>query len=597
MMRHIKLYLPLLLAAGLLTACSEYESQAPAQGDMTTLRINVYAPGQTATRVEDQEPADAAERYIHDVSVWAFSHSDNATDDSRALGYAFKDDIPAGTLSYQWLEMGLPKSVINQPLDFYVVANAKGTGFESVAALGYYPTRQQVERVAFTAFGTDAHAVRGAVPEGGLPASRIVKGLSPVTSLEGNNRLSITLLRAVGKFRFFFARPDGIDCEVTRIELSENVLPSSSLMMPAASSTDADLPHPAAVALPESATMASALLLYNTAAALTASDIKEVEDPTTFLRGDDEAFSDYIARLSHATDGVTEYADGLTYIRESNAPLKGKIYYKIGDGEEKSVDFEMQTSDATVHAQPCFPRNHYSVVYAYFKGGRLYVQPQVQPWIAGTTHHVYTATSTMLTLDKTHHRDLYDYIMWSDDEEDYANLTWDDNYCALSYGLEAGTGRPLYAPCIELTTTSDNQLTLMTDNSEFGFIRMTRPTDQSPAVSYGSFAETLVIEPGRDVSTCFYIVPRRQFDQASGMSRFCNVTLLEHPGEGYALQRLPWNHILPGLASGENARFYYVSPTDYLRAVNNANNKQNEARQIYPIESGGYLFYYGEGNE
>lgn len=595
-MKHFKLYLPLLLAAGLLAACSDYESQAPAQSDQVMLRINVNTLGHTSTRAEDQEQADAAERYIHDVSVWAFSHSDDANDNTRALGYAFKDNIPAGTLTYQWLEMGLPKSAVKQPLDFYVVANTKGTGFESVAALGYYPTRQQVEKVAFTAFGTDAHAVRGAVPEGGLPASRIVKGLTPVASLEGDNRLSITLLRAVGKFRFFFARPDGIDCQVTRIELSEDVLPSSSLMMPAASSTDADLPHPASVTLPASATMSSALLQYNTAA-LTSSNIKEVEDPTTFLRGDDEAFADYIARLSDATDGVTEYADGLTYIRESNAPLKGKIYYKAGDDEEKSVDFEMQTADATVHAQPCFPRNHYAVVYAYFKGGRLYVQPQVQPWIAGTTHHVYTATSTLLTLDKTHHAGLYDYIMWSADEETYTNITWYNDYCALSYGLEAGTGRPLYAPCIELTSTSDNQLTVMTDNVEFGFIRVTQTTGQPPMVSYGDIVESIVINPGRDVLTRFYVVPKRQFDQVAGMSRYCNVTLLEHPGEDYALQRLPWNHTLPGLTSGESARFYYVSPTDYLTAVNNARNKQTEARQIYPVESGGYLFYYGEGNE
>ncbi|MBQ9644935.1 MAG: hypothetical protein IJV24_01080 [Prevotella sp.] len=597
MMRHIKLYLPLLLAAALLAACSEYESSVPAQDDMATLRINVLAPGQTGTRAEGQEQADDAERYIHNVSIWAFSHSDNATDDSRALGYAFKDDIPAGTLSYQWLEMGLPKSAINQPLDFYVVANTKGTGFESMAALGYYPTRKQVESASFTAFGTDANAVRGAVPGGGLPASRIVKGLRPVTSLKGDNRLSITLLRAVGKFRFFFARPDGIDCEVTRIELSANVLPSSSLMMPAASTSDADLPHPTSVTLPESATMTSALLQYNTTAALTTSNIKEVEDPTTFLRGSGETFSDYIARLSNATDGVTEYADGLTYIRESNVPLRGKIYYKIGEGEEKSIDFEMQTSDSTVHARPCFPRNHYSVVYAYFKGGRLYVQPQVQPWTAGTIHEVYTATTTLLTLDKIHHRDLYDYIVWSEDRETYDDMTWYNDYCAVSYGLEASTGRPLYAPFIELTTTSNNQLTLMTDNGEFGFIPVTKPAEQAPQMSFGTFTESIVINPGRDVSTCFYIVPKRQFDQASGMSRFCNVTLLEHPGEGYALQRLPWNHTLPGLASGESARIYYVSPTDYLSAVNNARNKPTEQRQIFHLESGGYLFYYGEGNE
>lgn len=585
-------WLVFLMAAILSASCLDNNDENPtgqdATEDMAMLRINVYSPSSDSytTRTEDTDPATNDERTMHDLKVWAFRSSGGA--DAVAVGYAFKSGLNQYD-EYQWLEMGLPKSVINQQLDFYAIANATGTGFEELDNLGYYPTRSAVESAKFTAFGT-TNAVTGAVPATGLPASRILKEVIPVTSLEGQNRLSITLLRAVGKFRFFFAKPVGLEAQITKIVLDQDVLPTSELMMPEASTSNEALPHTNSVTLPTGATKSSALLTYaNTGNTplIASTAIKEVASPESYIKNTSETFTAYVTRLTDQTTGITEYTDGLTYIRESNAPLTGKIYYKIGNSDEKSADFILQTEDTDDHSTTtggqtaqlhCFPRNHYSVVYGYFQGGGLYVVPQVMPWQWGGELDFFSKTTVQLNVNNEYNiyvdggnEKKFNYLMYSLDEDndgnpDYAN--WDNNYCAIANGFDGA--RPKYAPWLVLKTTSMNILQLQTDNTNFGFILAEKTTDGTNTYTYSSILDEVNIPAGKNVVTNFYVVPKSDFNLANPPSRFVDVTLIERNTTGtdeISIHRLPWNSILPGMKSHETAQFYYVTGTEYQQNI------------------------------
>ena len=576
-------WLLFLMASVLLTSCRDYYDETATERqnteDMAMLRINVYAPSSNTTRAEDTEAAERAERVISSIRVYAFLN-EGASSTQQAIGYAIVDNTASmavtDELEYQWAEMGLPRTVIGKKLDFYAMVNMKGTGFENVEALGYAPTRQAVETCTFTAFGT-TNPVTGSVPVGGLPASRILKGVTPVASLEGPNRLNITLLRAVGKYRFFFAKPQGFVGEITKIELDANVLPSSELVMPAPSTDNTVLPHTNAVTLPTGATMTSTALLYNTPL----TNIKEVAEPEKYKKngnGVTETFSQYIARLTDATDGVTEYTAGLTYIRESNAPLKGKIYYKIGNVEKEPKEFILKTEDSETHTSSCFPRNHYSVVYAYFQGGGLYVEPQVQPWQWGGELNFFSKTTLQLNVDDQYNiyvdegeEKKFKYLMYSPDEDgngepDYNN--WDNNYCAIANGFDGA--RPKYSPWLVLKTTSMSILQLQTDNTNFGFIVAEKTTDGENTYTYSSILDEVNIPAGKNVVTNFYVVPKGDFNLANPPSRFVNVTLIERNTTGtdeISVHRLPWISILPGSQSHETAQFYYVTGTEYQQNI------------------------------
>lgn len=580
-------WLLFLMASVLLTSCRDYYDETATERqnteDMAMLRINVYAPTSDSysTRAEDTDPATIAERTMHDLKVWAFLSSGG--DDAVAIGYASKSGLNQYE-EYQWLEMGLPKGVIRQSLDFYAIANATGTGFEEIDNLGTTPTRSQLENAKFTAFGT-TNAVTGGVPATGLPASRILKGVEFPNASENivseANQLSILLLRAVGKYRFFFAKPTGFEGQITKIELNENVLPASELMMPAPSTNNATLPHTPSVTLPSGVSMSSAVLTYT--ANIASNNIKEVDDPEAFLKRTNETFTEYIARLTNTTTGVTEYTNGLTYIRESNAPLKGKIYYKIGNGEEASKEFVLQTEDPDDHSannavHHCFPRNHYSVVYAYFKGGGLYVVPMAMPWQWGGELNFFSKTTLQLNVDDQYNiyvdegeEKKFKYLMYSPDEDgngepDYNN--WDNNYCAIANGFDGA--RPKYSPWLVLKTTSMSILQLQTDNTNFGFIVAEKTTDGENTYTYSSILDEVNIPAGKNVVTNFYVVPKGDFNLANPPSRFVNVTLIERNTTGtdeISVHRLPWNSILPGSQSHETAQFYYVTGTEYQQNI------------------------------
>ena len=93
---------------------------------------------------------------------------------------------------------------------------------------------------------------------------------------------------------------------------------------------------------------------------ITTSDIYEVADPTSLTRQDNETASEYMQRLYAATK-----ESNLCYLRESNKPITGTIYYRLSSGTTvKTATFQIPSTTDT----PAY-RNHELVIYGYFLNG------------------------------------------------------------------------------------------------------------------------------------------------------------------------------------------------------------------------------------
>lgn len=98
--------------------------------------------------------------------------------------------------------------------------------------------------------------------------------------------------------------------------------------------------------------------------------IKAVADPLAYKRGETETAQTYMDRMNKDIGG-----HNLSYLRETNKPITGKIYYQLAEGgSEKSQKFSIPFSDKAI-------RNRELVVYGYFlQGGALCLDWQVMPW-------------------------------------------------------------------------------------------------------------------------------------------------------------------------------------------------------------------------
>ena len=268
-------------------------------------------------------------------------------------------------------------------------------------------------------------------------------------------------------------------------------------------------------------------------------------------------------------DNNTRYHDDfLTYLRETDKPLEITFYYRLRADENK-----IHKTTFTMAAPNDFARNHIWTVYAYFKGGGLYVVPQVMPWQWGGELEFFSKTTVQLTIDNTYNlyedggeEKHFNYLMYSPDEDndgnpDYNN--WDNNYCAVAYGFDGS--RPTYSPWLVLRSTSMNMLQLQTDNTEFGFVLVNTEDE-----TFSNILDVIEIPAGKDVTTNFYVVPKEQLNLSNPPNRFVNVMLIERTASfsdndvpEISVNRLPWNSKLPGAESHETAQFYWVTATDY----------------------------------
>ncbi len=373
--------------AALFSSCAneEYPAAAtttPATETYLNLNVQTAAPTttraagtETTTRVDDSETTPAnpsTESSIHSICVWAFSSSDAGSD---ALPISFKEESLAspidGENSTKTISMKIPRmgdGTTIDYLDLYILANAESiTGLLDGVTYKKTLTRGQLESLSIAdQFGiaSDGKPQTTTVPDKGLPVSRVIKNINVNTHIAETptaaaaKALNIPLVRAVSKLHFFFARKSNAATEnvkITKIELDPEVLPTASKVFPIAT-TVSNMETDGLTGLFTADTQYT-----NTKMVMDGIDtdyIHEVEDPTTLIRQSGETASEYMERLYAATKESNR-----CYLRESNKPLTGTIYYQLSTGAKvKTAAFQIPSTTDT----PAY-RNHELVVYGYFQ--------------------------------------------------------------------------------------------------------------------------------------------------------------------------------------------------------------------------------------
>ena len=398
MTRRLGMAIAALLMLSTMASCSDQDSQAPATGDEAYLNLSFSTASATTSRAsraedigkDDETQANpTAESDIHSIKVWVFK---SGTGES-ANPIAYKEDTPSAvdgkpvngnyTLNLRFLRKINGEELKN--IDLYILANSestnmadklKGKDFRSI-------TRADLQDATFDdPFGitSEGKAQTTVVPTGkGLPISRAITNIEIAkhvadTEIEAKDKgISIPLVRAVSKLHFYFARTADADAltenvKVTKIEIDGNTFPTESYVFPDEEDYATADANKAATSnkYGTPAYVASPLKLDGVENA----KIKAVADPLAYKRGPGETAQTYMDRMNNEIGG-----HNLSYLRETNKPITGKIYYQLAEGGiEKSQEFTIPSSGNAI-------RNPELVVYGYFlQGGALCLDWQVMPW-------------------------------------------------------------------------------------------------------------------------------------------------------------------------------------------------------------------------
>ena len=397
MTRRLGMAIAALLMLSTMASCSDQDSQVPATGDEAYLNLSFSTASTTTSRASraenignDETQANPnAESDIHSIKVWVFKSGTGAS----ANPIAYKEDTPTAvggatangsyTLSLRFLRKINGEELKN--IDLYILANSESTNMadklkgKDLRSI----TRADLQGVTFDdPFGITAEgkAQTTEVPTGkGLPISRAITNIEIAnhvadTEIEAKGKeISIPLVRAVSKLHFYFARKAGEDAytdnvKVTRIEIDGNTFPTASYIFPDEEDyATADANKSATSGKYGTPTYVATTLKLD---GVENTGIKAVTDPLSYQRGPSETAQDYMDRMNKEIGG-----HDLCYLRETNKPITGKIYYQLAEGDfERSKEFTIPSEGNAI-------RNRELVVYGYFlQGGALCLDWQVMPW-------------------------------------------------------------------------------------------------------------------------------------------------------------------------------------------------------------------------
>ena len=408
MTRRLGMAIAALLMLSTMASCSDQDSQAPATGDEAYLNLSFSTASATTSRAsragdigkDDETQANPnTESDIHSIKVWVFKSGT----EENANPIAYKEDKPTAvdggtangtyTLNLRFLRKINGEELKN--IDLYILANSESTNMtkklngKDLRSI----TREDLQKVTFDKpFGItkDGKAQTTEVPNGkaqttevpngkGLPISRAITNIAIAghvadTEIEAKEiGIKIPLVRAVSKLHFYFARKNTAEAmtenvKVTRIEIDGSTFPTESYVFPDEEEyTKAD------------ANKAATSSKYGTPAYVPTalqlggvenSGIAAVPDPTAFIKKSQTA-QQYLDAFKDA--GIASHH--LSYLRDTNKPITGRIYYQLAeDGSEKFREFTIPSEDKAI-------RNRELVVYGYFlQGGALCLDWKVMPW-------------------------------------------------------------------------------------------------------------------------------------------------------------------------------------------------------------------------
>lgn len=571
MTRPVCMALAALLMVGAMASCSENENTETAQSDNAYLSLsfstgtgNSTRAGETSGKALADNETDAnptQENDIHNIKVWVFKS--NTGDEATPISYKAEtlSEVKNGnyTLNLRFLRKIGGEEVKN--IDLYILANSesinmldqmKGKDLSSV-------TRKDLKEVSFTSpFGinSDGTAETKEVPAGkGLPISRAITEISVDSHVadteEGakDKGIKIPLVRAVSKLHFYFARKKGNDAntsqvKVTRIEVEGNTIPTASYVFPDEAKYNEDgynqnvtskKYNSATTYVPTTLKLAG---VENT-------DIKEVEDPKSFIKKSNQSAQEYL----DAFDKKGIKSHDLCYLRETTKAIKGTIYYSLDGGKnEKHETFNIPSDGNAI-------RNRELVVYGYFLNGqmgKLTVTPTIQEWQDGGTFDFIDASTNVVIPDK-------DQTNW---------------------GYKVYYGFPKRGPMITLQDidTKGKPWILQTDNPMFGFVEcdengkyddhkdkvydpiISDQNDGNKIIGYTYHIDDFIINKSGEKKTLyFYVVPKNRLDLAKPHNVKAQVFLTTYPNDKFVLNPgFKYNGCKEGKFAGKDIHFEQV---------------------------------------
>lgn len=547
MTRPVCMALAALLMVGAMASCSENENTETAQSDNAYLSLsfstgtgNSTRAGETSGKALADNETDAnptQESDIHNIKVWVFKS--NTGDEATPISYKAEtlSEVQNGnyTLNLRFLRKIGGEEVKN--IDLYILANSesinmpgqmKGKDLSSV-------TRKDLKEVSFTSpFGIkgDGTAENQEVPAGkGLPISRAITKISVdrhvADTEEGakNKGIKIPLVRAVSKLHFYFARKSGNDAntskvKVTRIEVEGYTIPTASYVFPDEATykengynqdVTSQKYNSATTYVPTTLKLAG---VENT-------DIKEVEDPKSFIKTSDQSAQEYLDAFNK--EGIKSH--DLCYLRETNKAIRGTIYYSLDGGvTEKHETFNIPSEGNAI-------RNRELVVYGYFLNGqmgKLTVTPSIQEWQDGGTFDFIDASTNV--------------VIPGGDQ--------------TNWGYKVYYGFPKRGPMITLQDidTKGKPWILQTDNPMFGFVECNKDgnyddhkdpvydtnisdkNDGDNVIGYTYHIDDFIINKSGEKKTLyFYVVPKNRLDLAKPHNVKAQVFLTKYPNDKFVL--------------------------------------------------------------
>ena len=547
MTRPVCMALAALLMVGAMASCSENENTETALGDNAYLSLsfstgtgNSTRAGETSGKVLADNETDAnptQESDIHNIKVWVFKS--NTGDEATPISYKAEtlSEVKNGnyTLNLRFLRKIGGEEVKN--IDLYILANSesinmleqmKGKDLSSV-------TRKDLKEVSFTSpFGINSDGTAEnpkEVPAGkGLPISHAITQISVDSHVadteEGakDKGIKIPLVRAVSKLHFYFARKSGNDAntsqvKVTRIEVEGNTIPTASYVFPDEATYNEDGYNQNVTSQKYNNAGTTYVPTTLKLAGVENTDIKEVEDPKSFIKKNQSA-QQYLDAFKQAGIG----SHNLCYLRETNKAIRGTIYYSLDGGTtEKHETFNIPSEGNAI-------RNRELVVYGYFLNGqmgKLTVTPSIQEWQDGGTFDFIDASTNVVIPDG-------DQTAW---------------------GYKVYYGFPKRGPKITLNNidTKGKPWILQTDNPMFGFVQcdengnyeekepvydpiITDQNDGKKIIGYTYHIDDFIInERGEKKTLYFYVVPKNRLDLAKPHNVKAQVFLTKYPNDKFVL--------------------------------------------------------------
>lgn len=547
MTRPVCMALAALLMVGAMASCSENENTETALGDNAYLSLsfstgtgNSTRAGETSGKTLADNETDAnptQENDIHNIKVWVFKS--NTGDEATPISYKAEtlSEVKNGnyTLSLRFLRKIGGQEVKN--IDLYILANSesinmpdliKGKDLSSV-------TRKDLKEVCFTSpFGinSDGNAETKEVPAGkGLPISRAITKISVDSHVADTEEgakakgIRIPLVRAVSKLHFYFARKSGSDAntsqvKVTKIEVEGNTIPTASYVFPdeATYNENGYNQNVTSQKYDNAGTdyVSNALKL----AGVENKDIKEVDNPESFIKKSNQSAQEYLDAFKQAGIG----SHNLCYLRETNKAIRGTIYYSLDGGKtEKHETFNIPSEGNAI-------RNRELVVYGYFLNGqmgKLTVTPSIQEWQDGGTFDFIDASTNLVIPDG-------DQTAW---------------------GYKVYYGFPKRGPMITLQDidTKGKPWILQTDNPMFGFVQcdkdgkypeetpyynpeITQNNDgKNPVGKTYKIEDFIINQSGKKETLYFYVVPKNRLDLAKPHNVKAQVFLTKYPNDKFVL--------------------------------------------------------------